>query len=122
MKSKTKIEKQTSNKTNKELVKTIQNLKKNENWINIARIISGPRKNLSNLNLEKINTDSKEGDIVVIPGKVLSQGEIDKKIKIIALGFSKKAIDKLSKSKTEFSFINEEVKKNPNAKEIKILK
>ena len=64
----------------------------------------------------------KEKDIVIIPGKVLSQGEIDKKIKIVAFEFSEKAREKLSRSKTEFSSINEEIKKNPNGIGIKILK
>ncbi len=122
MKSKTKIDKQIKKKTSKKLVETIINLKKNDKWLDVARILSGSRKNMVNFNLEKINNKTNEGEIVIIPGKVLSQGEIDKKIKIIALGFSKKAEEKLSKSKIKFSSINEEIKINPTAKGIKILK
>ena len=42
--------------------------------------------------------------------------------KIIAFGFSEKAKEKLLRAKIEFSKINEEIEKNPDAKGIKILK
>jgi len=122
MKSKTKIEKQTKRKTSLKLVKTIINAKKNKGWVEIASILSGPRKKRTNINLEEIDKKSKEGEIIVVPGKVLSQGEINKKIKIIALNFSERAKEKLLKSKCELSIISEEIKKNPTAKGIKILK
>ena len=121
MKSKTLIEKQTQRKINQDLVKTIIAAKKNKDWFKIAEILSGPRKNKINVNIEKINKETKEGDFIVIPGKVLSQGDIDKKIKVVALGFSEKAKDKLLKSKCEISSIIEEIKTNPEAKKIRVL-
>lgn len=122
MKSKTKIEKQTKRKTSKELIQSIINAKKSKGWLEVAGIISSPKRKRINANLEKIDKESKEGETILVPGKVLSQGEINKKIKIVALGFSKKAREKLSKSKIGVSSINEEIKKNPDAKGIKILK
>ena len=122
MKTKTKIEKQTKRKTNKELIQSIINAKKNKEWLEVAGIISTPKRKRININLEKIDKESKEGETILVPGKVLSQGEINKKIKIVALGFSKKAREKLSKSKIGISSINEEIKKNPGAKGIKIVK
>ena len=122
MKSKTKIEKQANRKTSQELVETIRAAKKNKNWLEVAGIFSGPRKKRKNLNLEEIDKLSKEGEIIVVPGKVLSQGEINKKIKIVALGFSKKAEEKLLNSKCEAVYIKDEIKKDPEAKGIRILK
>jgi large subunit ribosomal protein L18e len=122
MKSKTKISKQTKKKTNLELVKTIVAAKKKDNWLDIAGIMSGPRKKRVNANLEKINKETKEGETILIPGKVLSNGEITKKLKIIALSFSEKAKEKILKSNSECSYIIEEIKKNPEAKGIKIIK
>ena len=127
MKTKTKIEKQMQKKTSTELVKTIIAAKKNKAWIRVAEILSGPRKNRANLNLEEIDKKvdtlkgTSEGEIVVVPGKVLSQGEISKKIKIAALNFSDKAKEKLLKSKCEVLNIIEEIKKNPAGKGIEIL-
>jgi len=122
MKTKSKIEKQLQRKTNSILVETIIACKKNKAWLKIAEILSGPRKNRTNLNLEELDKKIKEEKIVVIPGKILSQGELDKKIKIVALGFSEKAEEKLKKSGTETLTILEEIKKNPEAKGVKILR
>ncbi len=122
MKSKTKIEKQLNRKRNPELVKTIIAAKKNKNWLEIASILSSPRRKKTNVNLEKINKEAKAGETILVPGKVLSLGEIDKKIKILALGFSEKAREKLLKSGSEILSISEEIKKNPEAKKIRILK
>lgn len=122
VKSKTKISKQINRKQNPELVQTLVEAKKNENWLEIARILSGPRRKRINLNLEEIEKNSKEGDAIVIPGKVLSLGEINKKLKIVALDFSEKAKEKILNSKGQTLSICEEIKANPKAKGVKILK
>lgn len=121
MKTKSKIEKQLQRKRNSKLIETIIACKKNKAWLKVAEILSGPRKNRTNINLEELNKKVKEEKTIVVPGKVLSQGELDKKIKIVALGFSEKAEEKLKKSGTETLTILEEIKKNPEAKGVKIL-
>ena len=55
MKTKSKIEKQLQRKTNSKLVETIIACKKNKSWLKVAEILSGPRKNRTNLNLEELN-------------------------------------------------------------------
>jgi large subunit ribosomal protein L18e len=122
MKSKTKISKQLEKKSNSRLMETIIAGKKNEAWVGIAGILSGPRRNKICINLEEINKDSKAGETIVVPGKVLSQGEIDKKIKLVALGFSEKAKEKLLSAKCDVSYIIDEIKSNPSAKGIKVIK
>ena len=121
MKSKSKIEKQLHRKTNPKLVETIIACKRNKNWIKIAEILSGSRKNRFNLNLEELNKKVESEKIIVIPGKILSQGDFDRKIKVVALNFSERAREKLKKSGSETSTILEEIKKNPEAKGVKIL-
>lgn len=119
--SKTKLFERIKNKRNPELIETIIQCKKNEAWINIGKIISSSRNNTPVVNLDKIDKESKEGDVIVVPGKVLSQGEVIKKIKLIALNFSQTAREKLNKSKIEFIILLEEIKKNPRAQGIKII-
>ncbi|MFQ5531037.1 MAG: 50S ribosomal protein L18e [Candidatus Nanoarchaeia archaeon] len=120
-KSKTLIGKQLQRKKNQSLVEAIISAKKKTNWLKIAEILSRPRRKSININLNQIEKDSKHGEVIVIPGKVLSQGEINKKVKIVALKFSEKTKEKLNKARIEFSTINEEIKKNPEGKGIKIL-
>jgi large subunit ribosomal protein L18e len=120
--SKTKLSKRTENKTNPELVETLILCKKNEKWMNIGKIISGPRRKRICMNLNEIDKEAKTGEIVLIPGKVLSQGDITKKIKIIAFNFSESAKEKLDKDKIEFKTMIEEIKLNPKAEKIRVLK
>ncbi len=120
-KSKTKISKQLKKKTSNELVNTIIASKKNNAWNEVASILSGPRRGRINLNLGEINKISKAGETIVIPGKVLSQGDIDKKIKLVALAFSENAKEKILAAKGDVETLFNEIKKNPSAKGIKIL-
>jgi len=122
MKSKRLIGKQTRKKNSIDLVKTIASAKKNKNWLRVAGILSSPRRRRINMNIGEISKKSREGEDIVIPGKILSQGEINKKIKIVALNFSKKAEEKLKKEDCEIITILEEIKKNPEMKGLKILK
>jgi large subunit ribosomal protein L18e len=122
MKTKTQIEKQLKRKKNTELVETIIAAKKNKAWLEVAGVLSGPRRNRININLEEIDKEAKEGETIIVSGKVLSQGEITKKVKIASLNFSEKAKEKLLNAKCELSNILDEIKKNPQAKNIKVLK
>jgi large subunit ribosomal protein L18e len=122
MKSNTKIEKQTQRKTNPELVETIRLAKKNKAWVEIAHVLCSPRKNKVEINLNKINEEAKAGEIIVVPGKILSLGEINKKLKVAALNFSEKAKEKLLKAGCDVLSISDEIKKNPEMKGVKIIK
>jgi len=63
---------------------------------------------------------TKEGDSIVVPGKVLSQGELSKKVAIVAFAFSDKTREKLLKTKSQAITMLEEIKKNPEAKGLKV--
>jgi len=117
-KSKSKIRKQTKRKHNPELVETISAARKNKAWFKIAEILSGPRRKRINVNLSELN----KGKNIVVAGKILSQGHIDKKMKIVALSFSDKAKEKLKKAGCEILTIIEEIKKNPEMNDLEILK
>jgi len=122
MKSKTKIKQRMKEKTNTDIVETIKEAKKNKEWGKIAQIISASSKKYSTFNLKHIEKETKEGDTVVIPGKVLGSGNVTKKVRVCALNFSESARDKLKENKGEIITILEEIKKNPKAEGIKILR
>jgi len=122
MKTKTKIDKQIEKKTNSELVETIIAAKKKDKWLEVAGVISSSRRNSIEINLNELESKVKDGELVVIPGKILSQGELTKKVKIVALKFSEKAREKLSKAKISCSTILEEIKVNPGARGVRILR
>tara|TARA_Y100000310_G_scaffold26446_2_gene25227 strand:- start:5110 stop:5481 length:372 start_codon:yes stop_codon:yes gene_type:complete len=118
---KTQIERKLKRKTDKELVGTIIAGKKKDSWNLVSMKISKPNRKQTDLNLDEIDSRSEEGDVVVVPGKVLGLGEIKKKIKISALAYSESAKKKLTEDGIEFNLIGEEIKKNPEAKDVRIL-
>jgi large subunit ribosomal protein L18e len=115
MKSKTKIKKQIKRKTNSDLIGVLRILNKGKNK-ELANILSMPRRKMVEVNLDRIEKESKDSDVIIVPGKVLGKGEVKKKIKIMALSFSAEAKKKLETAKCELVSLNDEIKK---LKEIK---
>jgi len=122
MVSKTKIEKKLKRKTNPELVETIIKAKKNSKWLEVSHLISGPARKQISLNLDEIDRQVGDGEVAVVAGKVLGVGEVTKKFKLVALSFSQSAVEKLKKAGVEIKTIGEEIKSNPDAKGVKVLK
>lgn len=120
--SKTRINKKLKRKTSSELVETIIAANKLKPWIKISNKISCPRRKQASVNLNKIDKETKEGDTVVIPGKVLGKGNLSKKVRVAALYFSEGARKKLKEKKCEVVSIKEEIKVNPKAQGLKILR
>jgi len=58
----------------------------------LLSLIAVPTRKRVEVNLYKINRHSKDGDNIIVPGKVLSEGKLDHKINIIALDYSVKAL------------------------------
>lgn len=120
--SKTRLHQRIKKKTNSVLAETLLLCKKNSEWIQVGKEISIPRRKRTSINLSRLNELGEEGKLVVVPGKVLSQGEVSKKLKIVALSFSEGAKEKLENANVEYSYIIEEIIKNPKPKGIQIIK
>lgn len=108
--SKTKIKERLKKKTDSELVETIK-MAKDKGQMELAKLLSVPTRKRIKKNLYEINKEAK-GETVIVPGKVLGKGEVDKKVKIVALSFSSSALKKLKKSKIPTSTIKEELETN----------
>ena len=120
--SKTKIKKRLKKKKNPEIVETIVAANKSKTWGKVAGLLAKSRKNYSVVNLDKIDEVSKEADTIIIVGKVLGSGDIKKKVRVCAVGFSKGAVEKIKKAKGEAVSLLDEINKNVKAEGIKIIK
>ena len=119
--SNTVIGRRIRQKTDSFVVETILAAKKQPKWKNVAQRISGSRKKYLEMNLNEIDSKTREGDIVIVVGKVLGVGNLSKKLKICAMAFSGSAIAKIKQNKGEISNIAQEIKINPKAEGVKIL-
>lgn len=96
--SKTKIEKKARRKTNPRLRELIIRLKKQNN-LEIANLLAIPRRKAVVVNIEKLNKETKPGDKVIVPGKLLGKGEMQHGITIAAYSMSRDARRKLKSCK-----------------------
>ena len=84
-------------KSNPNLISLIYNLRKQSYeegvaiWKDVAIKLEKPTRNHAEVSIEHINKHTEEGESVVVPGKVLSDGKLDHKVTVAALGFSKNA-------------------------------
>lgn len=114
-------------KTNPNLTELIGNLKDksyNEEvaiWKDVARRLERSTRRQAEVNLSDISRVSKEEQTVLVPGKVLANGNIDHKVSIAALKFSKTAQEKIEEAGGECISISEIIEKNPKGSNIKIV-
>ena len=114
-------------KTNPMLITLIQDLKKksHENdapiWKDIALRLEKPARNWPEVNLDKIDKYINENETALIPGKVLSSGNLTKKVSIAAWSFSDKSLEKITKAGGKHMSIEDLVKANPKGKDVRIL-
>ena len=90
-------------------------------WKTIAERLEKPRRQRAATNLSKINRHTKANDIVVVPGSVLSSGELKHKVTIAALKFSETAKEKIQASNSKFLTIKELLSSGHEPKKIKII-
>ena len=120
--SKTELKSRIVRKTNPIIAETIRLALKNSAWMKLAQILSGSTRNYISVNLKQLDAMAKEGDTIVIPGKVLGSGTLTKKLRLCALSFSEDAKAKMKETKSEAVSILEEIKLNPKSQGVKILR
>ncbi len=90
-------------------------------WRYTSELLSRPTRQRIEVNVGKINKLAKDGETVLIPGKVLGQGRFDRKITIAAWKFSERAIEKIKNAGSEPITIEELLRRNPKGSNVKII-
>lgn len=114
-------------KTNPNLVELIKELKRfsYENkapiWKDLAKRLEKPARSWSAVNLSKLEEYARDGETVLIPGKLLGNGGLEKKLTIAAFSFSATSKAKLAKSGSKGVNYLELVKLNPTGKGVRII-
>ncbi|MBW2963500.1 50S ribosomal protein L18e [Candidatus Woesearchaeota archaeon] len=89
-------------------------------WKRIAKDLEKPSRQRRSVNIYKIEQFAKDGETVVVPGKVLSLGQLTKKLNVAAWTFSKEAEQKINKVGKTIT-IQQLIKENPKGKKVRIL-
>jgi large subunit ribosomal protein L18e len=90
-------------------------------WIAVAERLSKSRRKRICVNISKINRYSKDGDIIVVPGKVLGAGIINHKITVGAFKFSESAKKKIEEAGGKCTSIINLVEEQPKGTGVKLI-
>ncbi|HZD12401.1 MAG TPA: 50S ribosomal protein L18e [Candidatus Binatus sp.] len=113
--------------TNPELLQTIGYLRSAGRkyqvplWLTVANYLAKSRRSRIVLNLGQVSRHVKEGDIVVVPGKVLGSGDPNGKVTIAAYKFSPKAIVKVGKAGGRCIPLTRLIEENPQGTNVRLL-
>jgi large subunit ribosomal protein L18e len=112
--------------TNFFLRKLINDLKKLANkentkvWKEVAYYLERPRRERVIVNIGKIQKLAKEGETIIVPGKLLAGGLLNKKVTVVFYQASKEALKKLEKAGARGVTIEEYIKENPKGSNTRI--
>lgn len=110
-------------KTNQNLIKLIRELKKLSNkekvqiWKRVAEELERPTRKIRQVNVWKINKVTKKDETIIVPGKVLGDGDLDHEVNVAAYQFSEGAKAKISNN----MLIEELMEKNPKGSKVRII-
>ncbi len=107
----------------KALIIELKRLGRSENvnlWRRVAEDLGKPTRIRREANLDKISKYTRDKEIALVPGKVLSTGELTKKIKVAGFKFSEKAKEKINKVGKAIT-IEQLMKENPKGKNVRII-
>ncbi len=90
-------------------------------WKYVAELLERPRRKRIVVNVGKLERLCNDGDIVVVPGKLLGDGILTKKVTVAAYAFSKSAYGKVIKAGGKPISIPELVRTNPKGSNVKII-
>jgi large subunit ribosomal protein L18e len=86
-------------------------------WKRTAEDLCRPTRIRRQVNISSINKNLKKGEIALVPGKVLGDGQINKDITVAAWRFSAEAKAKIGKAIS----IEQLVKENPKGSKVRII-
>lgn len=90
-------------------------------WKRIAIDLERPTRQRRAVNLSRISRYAQENEVIIVPGKVLGSGVVEKKITLAAFDFSDGAKEKLLEQKCTLVEIADLMKKYPKGQGVRIL-
>jgi len=89
-------------------------------WVAVAKRLAAPTRRLAEVNVHKIDRLTSDGDVVVVPGKVLGTGSLNHKVTVGAFRFSHSARAKINEKGSAIT-IEELMEKNPKGTSVRIM-
>ena len=116
-----------SSKTNPRLTDLIAELKSTSReadadvWRDVADRLEKPRRTHAEVNLGRIERYAREEETVVVPGKVLGSGALQKNVTVAAVNFSSSAETKIEQVGEPVS-LEQALEENPNGSDVRVIR
>ena len=114
-------------KTNPNLIELINKLNKKSKtetaaiWKDVANRLGRSNRRTAEVNLSDIARYANADETVLVPGKVLSNGNLTEKVNVAAFKFSQKAQEKIESAGGECISIDDIMESNPKGSNIRIM-
>lgn len=89
-------------------------------WADLAGRLDGPRSSYAEVNLGRIERYAQEDGTVVVPGKVLGSGTLQKRVTVAAVDFSRSAEDKIERVGEAYR-LEELLDRDPEASNLQVI-
>jgi large subunit ribosomal protein L18e len=89
-------------------------------WRDVSERLMAPAKNRVEVNLYRIAKNTKKGDTIVVPGKILANGALSAPITIACWSISSSASKKIEVSGSKVITIEKLLEQNPTGSGVKI--
>jgi large subunit ribosomal protein L18e len=105
------------------LLETIEMLQEQDTpvWNSVAENLGKVNRRRAEVNLSDIERVAEDGETVVVPGKVLGSGYLNKDVTVAAFKASNSAKNQIN-DEGEFMFIQDLVEENPEGTGVKVVK
>ncbi len=105
------------------IVKLERAAKKNKAkiWMDVAERLRKPTRQRIEVNISKLERHCRENETILVPGVVLGNGSLTKKLIVAAWRFSKSAKEKIEKVGGKAIGIEELLEENPKGSNVRIM-
>jgi len=90
-------------------------------WRDVAGRLEKPRRNHAEVNLSRIERYANENETVVVPGKVLGSGALQKSVTIAAVDFSSSAKTKIEHADGEALHLEQAMEQDPDGSNVRVI-
>lgn len=91
-------------------------------WSDVADRLEKPRRTHAEVNLGRIERYAQENETVIVPGKVLGSGVLQKDVTVAAVDFSSTAKTKIEQADGEPIELEQAVEQNPSGSEVRVIR
>ena len=91
-------------------------------WNDVADRLEKPRRTHAEVNLGRIERYAREDETVIVPGKVLGSGALQKNVTIAAVDFSSSAETKIEAADGRTMRLEQAVEQNPEGSNVRVIR